>query len=158
MLELLKIGLTTLILAIPTQVAATTSIPIYNISKTVEITLEATSTTPTLSIPDLIEKYALEAGLSSKDVKRLQGIATCESSNTQFKTDGSVYLGEIDPRDTGIMQINTGYHGSAAKALGLDITKTDDNIIFAVQLYKALGSVPWNPSRPCWIKDKPSWN
>ena len=50
-------------------------------------------------------------------------IARCESAFRQTLSDGSVLKGTHDPADTGVMQINSRYHGERAKELGLDLTK-----------------------------------
>ena len=84
------------------------------------------------------------------DIPVMIQIARCESSFRQTLPDGSVVRGKVDPRDVGVMQINTGYHGAEAKKLGLDLTKLRDNMAFARYLYEKHGTAPWNASRSCW--------
>ncbi|MFM2381677.1 MAG: hypothetical protein RLZZ76_444 [Candidatus Parcubacteria bacterium] len=77
-------------------------------------------------------------------------VARCESTFRHTLEDGSVLKGKVDARDTGVMQINTGYHGAAANKLGLDLTVLEDNMAYARYLYNKLGTQPWSASSPCW--------
>ena len=77
-------------------------------------------------------------------------IARCESTFRQFDEDGSVLQGKADPRDTGVMQINTHYHERDALALGFDIRTLKGNLAYAKYLKKHQGTTPWNNSKHCW--------
>lgn len=77
-------------------------------------------------------------------------IARCESHFQQFNPDGTVLVGAIDPRDTGVMQINTYYHENDAIALGFDIRTLIGNLAYAKHIADRQGTVPWNNSRDCW--------
>jgi len=77
-------------------------------------------------------------------------IARCESTFRHTLADGTVLRGVVDQRDTGVMQINTHYHGETAEKLGLDLTDLHDNLAYARSLYERQGTQPWSASAPCW--------
>lgn len=77
-------------------------------------------------------------------------IARCESHFRHTLSDGSVLQGVVDSADTGVMQINTRYHGEKAVQMGLDLTKLEDNLAYARNLYERQGTQPWNASSACW--------
>ncbi len=79
-------------------------------------------------------------------------VARCESTFRHTLEDGSVLRGRVDARDTGVMQINTGYHQAAAVKLGLNLTVLEDNMAYARYLYNKQGTQPWSASAPCWGK------
>ncbi len=79
-------------------------------------------------------------------------IARCESTFRHELPDGSVLRGKVDPADTGVMQINTRYHGETAEKLGLDLMNLEDNLEYARNLYERQGTQPWSASAPCWSK------
>lgn len=80
----------------------------------------------------------------------LKKIAWCESHNRQFNEDGSVYYGEINPKDTGKYQINSYWNGDEAKRLGFDIYTLEGNTKMALYMFKHQGTTPWNWSKHCW--------
>jgi hypothetical protein len=84
------------------------------------------------------------------DIPVMIQVARCESQFRHTLTDGSVLRGRVDARDTGVMQINTGYHGVTADTLGLDLEDIYDNMAYARDLYERQGTQPWSASRPCW--------
>lgn len=84
------------------------------------------------------------------DLPVLIQVARCESTFRHTLADGTVLRGKVDSRDTGVMQINTGYHGVTAEKLGLDLENIYDNMAYARDLYEKQGTQPWNASRPCW--------
>jgi hypothetical protein len=84
------------------------------------------------------------------DIPAMVEIARCESNFRQYEKSGVVLQGRVDKRDTGVMQINRGYHGAAATNLGLDLDKPEDNMAYAKFLYKKQGLQPWMSSYPCW--------
>lgn len=77
-------------------------------------------------------------------------IARCESQFRHTLSDGSVLRGRVDSDDTGVMQINTRYHGDTAVNLELDLTDMYDNMEYARDLYERQGTQPWSASAPCW--------
>ncbi len=82
----------------------------------------------------------------------LADIAWCESRMRQTDPEGNLFLGKIDHDDTGIMQINTRYHGKKAKELGYDLHSLGGNLAYAQYLYDKEGTKPWNSSKACWGK------
>ncbi len=86
------------------------------------------------------------------DTPILVEIARCESTLRHYHDNGKVVQGIVDKRDTGVMQINTYYHGETAEKLGLDLQSLDGNVAYAKYLYGKYGSKPWSASKPCWSK------
>ena len=84
------------------------------------------------------------------DIPVMIAVAKCESTFRHTLSDGSVLRGLVDNRDTGVMQINTYYHGDTADRMGLDLEDLHDNLTYARDLYERQGTQPWNASRPCW--------
>ncbi len=84
------------------------------------------------------------------DIPVMIQVARCESTFRHTLADGSVLRGKVDGRDTGVMQINTFYHGTAAEKLGLDLEVLEDNMAYARNLYERQGTQPWSASSPCW--------
>ncbi len=79
-------------------------------------------------------------------------IAQCESHDRQYASDGSVYRGQINNKDVGVMQINQHYQGAAAKKLGFDLYTLQGNVAYAQYLYEKQGTQPWASSSACWSK------
>lgn len=79
-------------------------------------------------------------------------VARCESTFTHYQNDGSVIVGRVDNRDTGVMQINKYYHEDTAIAMGLNVDEFYDNLAYARNLYERKGVQPWSASQPCWGK------
>ena len=79
-------------------------------------------------------------------------IAECESHFHQYDADGSVYHGQINHDDLGVMQINEYYQGDTAKQLGFDLNTLQGNVAYAQYLYEKQGTQPWTSSSPCWEK------
>ncbi len=107
------------------------------------------------------EEYVTETRLLGKDTETavrtyfsdvpvMIQIARCESQFRHTLSDGSVLRGRVDNRDTGVMQINTYYHGGTAEDLGLDLKNLYDNMAYARNLYERQGTQPWSASAPCW--------
>lgn len=84
------------------------------------------------------------------DIPVMIQIARCESQFRHILADGSVLRGEIDPADTGVMQINLRYHAAEAAEMELDLTDIHDNMAYARALYERKGTQPWSASEPCW--------
>lgn len=94
-------------------------------------------------IPRLVKTYYAKYPV-------LAEIAFCESTMRQYDDNGNVLRGKVDSADVGIMQINQRYHAEKAKELGYDLMTPEGNLGFALYLYKAQGSRPWNASKSCW--------
>jgi hypothetical protein len=84
------------------------------------------------------------------DIPVMIQVARCESTFRHTLEDGTVLKGKVDGRDTGVMQINTFYHGAQAAELGLDLEVLEDNMAYARTLYERQGTQPWSASSPCW--------
>jgi hypothetical protein len=87
------------------------------------------------------------------DIPVMIQVARCESTFRHTMPDGSVLRGRVDQRDTGVMQINTYYHGKTALELGLNLEDIYDNMAYARFLYEKQGTQPWSASAPCWNRD-----
>ncbi|MCA9361099.1 hypothetical protein KC845_00925 [Candidatus Kaiserbacteria bacterium] len=87
------------------------------------------------------------------DIPVMVQVAKCESMFRHTLADGSVLRGKVDSRDTGVMQINSYYHGAKAKELGLNLENIYDNMEYARMLYEQQGTKPWNASAPCWSRE-----
>jgi hypothetical protein len=86
------------------------------------------------------------------DIPVMIQVAKCESTFRHTLADGTVLRGRVDNRDTGVMQINTYYHGATADTLGLDLENIYDNMAYARDLYERQGTQPWSASAPCWSR------
>lgn len=64
-------------------------------------------------------------------------IIECESQFIHYKSDGTVLRGRVDPRDTGVSQINTYYHPN------VDVEDFWENLRYARDLYDREGTQPW---------------
>ncbi len=84
------------------------------------------------------------------DIPVMIQIARCESQFRHNLADGTVLKGKVDSADTGVMQINTRYHGEKARELGLDLKDRYDNMEYARDLYLRQGTKPWTASAKCW--------
>lgn len=64
-------------------------------------------------------------------------IISCESGFTHYTEKGDIIRGRVDSRDTGVAQINRGYHP--------DVNSEDfwENISYARKLYDEQGVQPW---------------
>jgi len=80
----------------------------------------------------------------------LKKISWCESRDRQFKADGSIHRGAVNPQDVGKYQINEYYHLEASRKLGMDIYTEKGNTDYALYLFKHQGTRPWNWSKFCW--------
>lgn len=78
-------------------------------------------------------------------------IAWCESRFRQYDKNGNLHRGKVNPKDIGVMQINTYYHQKAADRMKLDLTTIEGNMAYAKRLYESEGTTPWNSSSACWI-------
>ena len=84
------------------------------------------------------------------DIPIMAEIARCESGFRHYLADGTVLRGRINPKDVGVMQINTYYHGETADELGLNLLNFDQNMVYARHLYENQGTQPWFWSEKCW--------
>lgn len=79
-------------------------------------------------------------------------IATCESGLRQFYDDGSLVVSPTG--DVGIMQLNLKTWKGKADEFGMDLTKLDDNLLFARYVYNVQGLKAWDNSKHCWTGKK----
>jgi hypothetical protein len=93
------------------------------------------------------------------DNDTLFAICTCESDifglghPTQYEKDGvTVLTGRVDNRDTGMCQINKGYHLQTSIKLGYDLDTPQGNWDYAKHLFNTQGTQPWSASKACWSK------
>ena len=114
-----------------------------NIATNVDVTEQVTKTASASNTEKAVREYF-------SDIPVMIQVARCESTFRHTLADGSVLRGKVDSRDTGVMQINSYYHGTAAAALGLDLEIFEDNMAYARHLYETQGIKPWNASSPCW--------
>jgi hypothetical protein len=82
----------------------------------------------------------------------LQRIAKCESENKQFKANGDIVRGKVNPNDVGRYQINELYHYDIARKMNMDIFTEAGNEAYALYLYQTQGTEPWSSSKKCWNK------
>lgn len=87
-----------------------------------------------------------------KDAPIMERVAFCESTHTQFISEGVVHRGVANNKDVGIFQINEKYHLKDSKKMGIDIYSIEGNMEYARHLYETQGLQPWSASRPCWGK------
>ena len=88
------------------------------------------------------------------DLPIMVAVSSCESHFRQYDVSGSVYRGEQNHQDVGVMQINEHYHLETSKKLGFDIYTTEGNLAYARYLYEQEGTTPWMSSSPCWLKSQ----
>lgn len=101
-----------------------------------------------------IDYYA--ADLTPAERTTLKAISRCESFYNQFDDDGGP-LYNPSHYAVGAMQIAL-LHIPAATKAGYDIEHSlADNVHFGVELYKAVGTGPWDSSKRCWNKAAPGW-
>jgi hypothetical protein len=91
----------------------------------------------------LVERYDLP--YEAAFVKEL---IRCESSLHAHATGTQAVVG----KDIGWMQINTYYHLSDSKKMGLDIYNKWDNLEYGFYLMSKRGLSPWSASKHCWSK------
>lgn len=70
-------------------------------------------------------------------------VSRLESHWKQYNDDGTVLHGIVDPKDTGVMQINTDHWGAMAERRGLDINRITDNVKMARYIYDTQGITAW---------------
>ncbi len=92
--------------------------------------------TVTVKDADKFENYPL-----------LMRICKAESGNRQFKANGDVVRGIVNPSDIGFCQINEYINNDLARKMGFDIYTEKGNKDFAVYLFKTRGAQPWESSR-----------
>jgi hypothetical protein len=119
-------------------------------SSTAPIATAAATTTVLATVPGALPTIEEQITTAFPDAPVMLRIARCESELHQFEDDGSVHRGEINPRDTGLFQINETYHLAQSRRLGMDIYTLAGNIAYARYLYDRNGTRDWNWSRSCW--------
>jgi hypothetical protein len=71
------------------------------------------------------------------DSPTMVAIIKCESNFVHYTPDGGVLRGRVDNRDSGLAQINIGYHP------GVEVDDIWSNLSYARQLYDEQGTQPW---------------
>jgi len=99
-----------------------------------------------LTIDDLENKIKVLKLKSDFRNLLIESIIKCESSGNpkakrRIKGHGV---------DVGYFQINTYYHGTVAKKMGLNLYNPVDNIEYGMYLLNKEGSKPWRASKRCW--------
>jgi hypothetical protein len=125
-------------------------------SSSVAMTDIATSSSKALTKKQIRKQLNSQVGpaLKSyfKDAPIMERVAFCESTHTQFISEGVVHRGVVNNKDVGIFQINEKYHLKDSKKMGIDIYSIEGNMEYAKHLYEEQGLQPWSASRPCWGK------
>jgi len=93
-----------------------------------------------------------EVGIKFDDIPMLVKICKAESGGKQFKANGDVIRGIVNPSDIGYCQINEYINNDEARRLGYDIYTEQGNKDYAVYLFMTRGTEPWNSSRNVWCK------
>ena len=93
-----------------------------------------------------------EVGIKFEDIPMLVKICKAESGGKQFKVNGDVVRGVVNPSDIGYCQINEYINNDEARRLGYDIYTEQGNKDYAVYLFLTRGTEPWNSSRNIWCK------
>lgn len=71
-------------------------------------------------------------------------VARGESGLKQWHSNGKLVTGIVDPRDSGVFQINSGYWDDEAKRLGLDYKNNiEDNVKMARHIVDTQGITAW---------------
>ena len=86
------------------------------------------------------------------EIPLLDKICQAESGGKQFKANGSVTRGLVNPSDIGICQINEPLWNDQARKLGYDIYTEAGNKAMAKWLFVRYGSQPWSASKHIWNK------
>lgn len=97
------------------------------------------------TVSQTIVQYAEDYGVS--DVYTFLDILSCESNFQNVKGP----INKNGTYDLGPAQINS-IHIKEAQNMGLDLNDYDDNIHYALYLYKKEGTKPWLSSQKCWSK------
>lgn len=93
-----------------------------------------------------------KVGIKFEDIPMLVKICKAESGGKQFKANGDVVRGLVNPSDIGYCQINEYINNDEARRLGYDIYTEKGNKDYAVYLFLTRGTEPWNSSRGVWCK------
>jgi hypothetical protein len=125
-------------------------------TSSVTMTEIATSSSKLLTKKEIRKQLNATVGPSLKsyfkDAPIMERVAYCESTHTQFSSEGVVHRGVVNNKDVGIFQINEKYHLKDSKKMGIDIYTIEGNMEYARHLYEEQGLQPWSASRPCWGK------
>jgi len=91
-----------------------------------------------------------EIKLFFKDNPIMISVARCESTFKQYDPRTGEVLKNPGSSATGAMQLMSSYHRAPAKDLGWDIDTLEGNLLYADEMYRTSGLVPWEASRHCW--------
>jgi hypothetical protein len=148
----IKIPLITLLVLVGiTCFSEATIAPKTEIDAKTEILADIISLTP----KEFLKNEVLRQGLTERDYVILETIIQCESSWSQFwerdyngHVKGTV---KVSNGNIGLAQINKGAHETEYTALGLDPFDENDNLTYAVILYRRNGVRDWEQwSGHCW--------
>lgn len=106
------------------------------------------------SSPKVIHAKEIIEIIKEKEVSYpvMDRIAKCESGGKHTQDGQVIFNGNTNKTvDIGKFQINSIWNKKAT-AMGLDLTKEEDNTKFAYWLYVNYGSEPWYSSKSCWNK------
>lgn len=92
-------------------------------------------------------KVEVPAEQKLSDFPILVRICNAESGGKQFKKNGDVVRGAVNPSDIGICQINEYINNDDARRLGYDIFTEKGNVQMAIWLFVNRGTSPWNSSK-----------
>jgi len=97
---------------------------------------------------DIVEAQVIkEVGIKFEDIPMLVRICKAESGGQQFKKNGDVVRGLVNPSDIGYCQINEYINNDEARRLGYDIYTEQGNKDYAVYLFLNKGTRPWDSSK-----------
>ena len=105
--------------------------------------------------PPIVKEVLAEEKFA--DYPLLVKICKAESQNIQFRKDGRVLRGAMNPSDIGFCQINEPTWNDIARKLGYDIYTEQGNKDMAVYIFLHEGSDPWNSSKCSVIKKTNCW-
>lgn len=77
-------------------------------------------------------------------------IARCESGLRQYSAPGMTLRGGWQGKMIGLFQLHETYHRSVALSKGYNIDTLLGNVLYARELHRAEGTVPWRSSQHCW--------
>ena len=95
------------------------------------------------------EMYHLILADFGTSTPQAMDVGWCESNLRQFKKDGTVLRGRVNPADVGVFQINEIIHAKEIARLGLNVHTLEGNIKFAAHLHRKNGWKDWRWSKPC---------
>ncbi len=124
--------------------------PYHNDSNAIMVDLE--NLPEPLKTKHFLYQEVINNGLSYNDYLVLKRIAEAESGFNHYDKNGDVLRGKLNKSDIGIFQINEYYHLKKSQELEFDIYNKEDNIKYAIYLYKKNGTKDWSWSKKIWSR------